>query len=153
MTALLADAATASAGRKQARIAKPPILLAEDEADALFELALAWQSRHPNSAALLLGELARAETVPSGELPPDVVTMRSQVTFLDRASGERHAVELVYPGEADMARGRVSLMTPIGAALIGMRRGSAIDWPNRQGEVRRLEIVEVAQPGHEGRRP
>jgi regulator of nucleoside diphosphate kinase len=55
-------------------------------------------------------------------------------------------VQLVYPGDADMARQRVSILTPVGAALIGMRTGSAIDWPNRQGERRLLEIVAVEQP-------
>ena len=143
MNAPLKIPAAAQAGR-------PPILLAEAEAEALFELALAWQSRHPNSAALLLDELGRAATVPLAELPADVVTMRSRVVFLDRSSGEEHSVELVYPGEADMARQRISVLTPIGAALIGMRRGSAIDWPNRQGERRPLEIVDVVQPTREG---
>jgi regulator of nucleoside diphosphate kinase len=150
MMALLADEAAMPARRKPAAV-QPPILLAEGEADALFDLVMAWQTRHPNSAALLLGELDRATTLPAAELPPDVVTMGSRVVFLDRASGERHSVELVYPGEADMALGRVSVLTPIGAALIGMRRGSAIDWPNRQGEVRRLKIVEVVRPTAENR--
>jgi len=116
------------------------------EADALFDLAIKWQRAHPLSAALLLDELDRAATVAASELPGDVVTMRSRVVFVDQASGERHAVDLVYPGEADMAQGRVSILTPIGAALIGMRVGSAIDWPNRQGERRRLKIAEVVQP-------
>lgn len=129
----------------------PPILLAEAEADALFELAVAWQRRHPVSTRLLMDELDRAETVPLRELPEDVVTMGSQVVFLDRASGEQHSVELVYPGEADMARQQVSILTPVGAALIGMRRGSAIDWPNRQGERRLLEIVAVMQPPRQER--
>ena len=124
----------------------PPILLAESEADALFELAVAWQRRHPLSSRMLLDELDRAETVPLRDLPADVVTMGSDVVFLDRATGERHSVQLVYPGEADMARQRVSILTPVGAALIGMRRGSAIDWPNRHGERRLLEIVAVVQP-------
>jgi regulator of nucleoside diphosphate kinase len=132
--------------RKQARIVRPPIVLAEAEAEALYDLALAWQARHPNSATLLLDEIERAKTVPAARLPRDVVTMHSHVTFLDRSTGERHAVQLVYPGEADFAQHRVSVLTPIGAALIGMRPGNAIDWPNRQGEWRRLEIVEVAQP-------
>ena len=124
----------------------PPILLSEPEADALFELAVAWQRRHPVSARLLLAELERAATVPLRELPADVVTMGSKVMFVDRATRERHCVQLVYPGDADMARQRVSILTPVGAALIGMRTGSAIDWPNRQGERRLLEIVAVEQP-------
>jgi regulator of nucleoside diphosphate kinase len=133
-------------GRPKRMANAPPILLADEEADGLFELAAIWQRRHPLSARLLLQELDRAATVPAGELPADVVTMRSQVVFLDRASGERHSVRLVYPGEADMALQRVSVLTPIGAGLIGLRRGSAIAWPNRQGKPRMLEVVEVIQP-------
>jgi regulator of nucleoside diphosphate kinase len=124
----------------------PPIVLAEPEADALFELAAMWQRRHPLSAGLLMRELERATTVPLRELPADVVTMGSRVVFLDRASGERHSVELVYPGGADMALNRVSVLTPIGAGLIGLGVGSVIDWPNRRGERRKLAIVEVVQP-------
>jgi regulator of nucleoside diphosphate kinase len=124
----------------------PPIMLSESEADGLFELAAIWQRRHPMSAGLLLGELERAVTVPLRELPVDVVTMGSRVLFLDRTSGEHHSVELVYPAEADMARQRVSVLTPIGAGLIGLSVGSAIEWPNRRGERRKLEIIEVIQP-------
>jgi regulator of nucleoside diphosphate kinase len=136
--------------RRRSPAKRPPLLMIEAEADALFDLAIKWQQRHPLSAALLLDELDRARTVAADELPADVVTMRSRVVFVDKASGERHSVQLVYPGEADMARQRVSILTPIGAALIGMRVGSAIDWPNRQGERRRLEIDEVIQPHGEG---
>jgi regulator of nucleoside diphosphate kinase len=130
----------------QQRGARPPILLADSEADALFDLALRWERRHPLSARLLLGELERARTVPAAHLPHDVVTMRSHVVFRDRAGGEEHTVQLVYPAVADMARHRVSVLTPIGAGLIGMRRGRSIDWPNRLGQRRRLEIVAVIQP-------
>ena len=132
-------------GPRQRR-ARPAILLADSEADALFELALRSRQRHPLSAGLLLEELDRARTVSWAELPDDVVTMGSHVVFLDRASGEEHAVQLVYPAAADMAQHRVSVLTPIGAGLIGMHRGRAIDWPNRQGERRKLEIVAVIQP-------
>ena len=134
---------------RRASAKRPQLVLADREADALFELALKWQRLHPLSAALLLDELDRASTVAAERLPGNVVSMRSRVTFLDQATGERHAVQLVYPGEADMARQRLSILTPIGAALIGMRVGSAIDWPNRQGERRRLEIVEVIQPARD----
>ena len=142
--------APATLARLKRAAKAPPIVLAEAEAEALFELATIWQRRHPLSAGLLLEELDRARTVPPGKLGRDVVTMRSQVAFVDRASGERHTVQLVYPGEADMALGRVSVLTPIGAGLIGLRRGSVIDWPNRRGERRKLEIVEVTQPPREG---
>jgi regulator of nucleoside diphosphate kinase len=135
----------------QLRGGRPPIVIAEHEADALYDLALRSRLRHPHSAALLLDELDRAQTLPESELPGDVVTMGSHVLFRDRASGEEHTVQLVYPAAADMAHHRVSVLTPIGAALIGVPRGRAIGWPNRQGESRSLEIVGVIQPASQER--
>jgi regulator of nucleoside diphosphate kinase len=129
--------------------ARPPIVLLDSEAEALTSLALAALERSSLSAGLLLEELERAEIVPPGKLPADVATMRARVAFRDEATGEEHAVRLVFPKEADIALGDVSVLTPIGAALIGMRRGAAIDWPNRHGECRRLRITEVTQPSVE----
>ena len=129
---------------------RPKITLSETEGDLLFNLACAARDRSSMAAGLLLEELARAEFCSAESLPDDVVTMRSQVTFLDEDSGEEHAVELVYPSAADMEQGRVSVLTPVGAALIGVRRGSAIDWPDRRGATRRLRIVEVVQPERVG---
>lgn len=125
---------------------RPPITLTDTEGDLLFNLACAARDRSTQAAGLLLEELARAEFCSADSLPADVVTMRSRVTFLDEDSGEEHAVELVYPRAADLELGRVSVLTPVGAALIGLKRGSAIDWPNRAGACRRLRIVEVIQP-------
>jgi regulator of nucleoside diphosphate kinase len=129
---------------------RPPITLSETEGDLLFNLACAARDRSTMAAGLLLEELARAEFCSAESLPADVVTMRSRVTFLDEDSGEQHAVELVYPRAADMELGRVSVLTPVGAALIGLRQGSAIDWPNRLGAMRRLTIVDVVQPERGG---
>ena len=126
---------------------RPPITLIEAEADTLYELAWAARGTSQMSAALLLEELARAEYCAPDRLPPDVVTMQSEVAFRDEDSGEEHRVRLVYPRDADMEQGRVSVLTPVGAALIGLRRGSAIDWPNRLGAFHRLRIVDVVQPG------
>ena len=117
---------------------RPPITLSEAEGDLLFNLACAARDRSTMAAGLLLEELARAEFCSAANLPADVVTMHSQVRFLDEDSGEEHAAELDI--------GRVSVLTPVGAALIGLKRGSAIDWPNRLGALRRLTIVEVVQP-------
>ena len=75
--------------------------------------------------------------------------MGSKVEFLDEETGEQHQVELVFPKDADMAANRVSVLTPIGAGLIGLSRGSTIDWPNRQGALRRLRIVDVVQPARD----
>jgi len=128
---------------------RPPITLFEAEADTLYELAWAARGRSQMSAALLLEELSRAEFCPRENLPPDVVTMHSEVVFRDEDSGEEHRVTLVYPREADMEAGRLSVLAPVGAALIGLRSGSTIDWPNRLGATRRFRIVDVIQPGRE----
>ena len=125
---------------------RPPITLSETEGDLLYTLACAAQDTSAMAASLLLEELARAEFCSADSLPADVVTMGSRVVFLDEETGEEHAVELVYPRAADMEQGRVSVLTPVGAGLIGLRRGSAIDWPNRLGAIRRLRIIEVIQP-------
>lgn len=133
-----------------ASLSRPPIILIESEADALYGLASA-RAKSSLAAELLLEELARADTCDSASIPSDVVTMGSKVEFLDEETGEQHQVELVFPKDADMAANRVSVLTPIGAGLIGLSRGSTIDWPNRQGALRRLRIVDVAQPARDAR--
>jgi regulator of nucleoside diphosphate kinase len=55
-------------------------------------------------------------------------------------------VQLVYPAEADIEAGRISILTPIGAGLIGLREGQSILWPDREGRERRLTVVRVTQP-------
>ena len=124
----------------------PPVFLADSEADILADLALAVRGRSPLAADFLLREIDRASTTSPAELPRDVVTMMSCVDFVDEGSGELHSVQLVYPKDADTDRHCISVLTPIGAALIGMRRGEAIDWADLRGARRRLRIVGVAQP-------
>jgi regulator of nucleoside diphosphate kinase len=126
---------------------KPPITLIDSEADALADLAHASLGRSSLAAGLLLQEIYRASTAAPADMPADVVTMQSQVEFIDETSGETHSVELVYPRNADMEQHRLSVLTPVGAGLIGMRCGDSIDWPNRLGAYRRLRIVKVTQPG------
>lgn len=123
----------------------PAIHVMADECDALYALALSAEHRHPHSAAMLLAELDRAELCDAG-LPPQTVQMNSRIEFVDEGSGVRRTVQLVYPNDADIAAGRVSILTPIGAGLIGMSAGHAISWPDREGHVRSLRIVSVAPP-------
>ncbi|GGE00551.1 nucleoside diphosphate kinase regulator [Tsuneonella deserti] len=125
---------------------RPPILIAEGEADALADLAVAVADRHPIVSSLLLEELDRAEVRPSYDIPCDVVTMGSTVEFLVEETGERRTVELVYPRDADIEQGRVSILTPVGAGLLGLRTGQSISWPDRGGHERVLTIVKVARP-------
>ena len=106
---------------------------------------LALERQHLNTLAssLLLAELDRAILYPARELPPATVTMNAEVDYLDESSGVRRTVRLVYPNEADVERGRISILTPIAAGLIGLSEGDRIVWPDRQGRTRTLRIMRV----------
>lgn len=125
---------------------RPPITLVDTEADTLSEIALAALATSSMGARLLLEEVERAEVFDRDSMPRNVATMQSKVLFEDEATGKARRVQLVYPKDADSAQDRVSVTTPIGAALIGMPEGASIEWPNRQGATRRLRILEVTQP-------
>ncbi|MEQ8861258.1 MAG: nucleoside diphosphate kinase regulator [Pseudomonadales bacterium] len=92
---------------------------------------------------LLYDELDAATVIPDAELPADVVAMGSIVTFRDTDTGEESTVELVYPAHADAARRRISILAPVGAALIGLRVGEQIAWPLPNGRDRNLEVKDV----------
>ena len=124
--------------------AEPPaIYLTAAECDQLWELALRAERAHPHTTALLMAELDRAEVREPDELPQQTVTMNSQIEFVDEGTGAQRTVQLVYPKDADIDEGRVSILTPVGAGLIGMRAGSTIRWPDRDGRDRDLRIVRV----------
>jgi regulator of nucleoside diphosphate kinase len=90
----------------------------------------------------LEGELSRARVVPAGKVPADVVTMNSVVCLRDLDSDETEEYELVYPADADMALNRISVLAPIGTAILGYRLGDVIEWPVPAG-LRRLRVEEV----------
>lgn len=125
---------------------RPAIHVLASECDALSNLALNAEHRHPQSSALLLAELDRAELCDPGELPDQTVVMNSWIDFVDEATGAQRTVQLVYPRDADIGAGRVSVLTPIGAGLIGMTAGCSIRWPDRDGHDRMLRIVSVSPP-------
>ncbi len=125
---------------------RPPIRMIDEESERIAELALGAETRLPDVAALLLDEIDRARLMPAAEIPPDVVTMGSQVEFTDARSGERRTVRLVWPAHADIDAGRVSILTPVGAGLIGLSPGQSIAWPDRDGRVRTLDVLRVAPP-------
>jgi len=126
---------------------RPAIHLVAAECDLLSALALSAEHRHPRSSAMLLAELDRAELCEPGELPEQTVVMNARIDFIDDGNGARRTVQLVYPRDADIAAGRISILTPIGAGLIGMTAGSSIRWPDREGHDRLLRIVSVTPPG------
>lgn len=88
-------------------------------------------------------ELGRAVVVPVHEIPADVVTMNSKVRFADEATGEASEVTVVYPRDADVDGGKVSVLAPVGSALLGLKVGETIEWIMPTGKTRRLAIVSV----------
>lgn len=132
--------------KKKSGAAMPLIRMIDSEADALTELTLQNQRDSISFHELLLDEIDRAAICDRADIPPDVVTMGSNVTFLDEKSGAQRTVRLVYPADADIAAGRMSILTPVGAGLIGLSVGQSINWPDRGGIEHRLTIVAVEQP-------
>jgi regulator of nucleoside diphosphate kinase len=86
-------------------------------------------------------ELSRARIVETEDVGQGIVTMHSRVTFRDDSTGEIRTVSLVYPGEEDIDTGRISILTPIGAALLGLSEGQSIHWQTRNGESRALTVL------------
>lgn len=125
--------------------ARPPIHMIDEEADALGDLAISVGKRLPHIGQLLLEEVSRAQISSAEALPAGVVTMNAFVEFEDEASDTVRAVQLVFPRDADITNGRISILTPIGAGLIGLSQGQSILWPDRDGNERKLTIVKVDQ--------
>ena len=100
-------------------------------------------SRHP-AAIALMDELNRAEVRAPEDIPSDVVTMHSRVECEDIASGEEHVLTLVYPNEADVERHRVSVLAPVGSALLGLSVGQAIAWPVPGGKTIQVRVLGIS---------
>ena len=92
---------------------------------------------------LLEEELARARVIPEDELPDDVVAMNTHVTFVDLNSAREQTVVLVFPHEANINEGKISIFAPVGAALIGLRVGQVIDWPMGERGSKRIRVQSV----------
>jgi regulator of nucleoside diphosphate kinase len=115
-----------------------PILLAHRDFESLLRLLENTRSAHD-----LEEELNRAFVVDDAELPVDVVTMNSWVRFADAETGAESEVELVYPHRADADQNRISILAPVGTALIGLRVGQSIKWPMPRGVFREFKVVSV----------
>ena len=118
----------------------PQIYLTQDDMDRLLALVDAYPGKRFDK---LEAELLRAHVVPREKIPPDVVTMNSRVVFENQSSGERREVTLVYPGSADIDAGKISVLVPVGTALLGLRVGQSIDWEGPGGVKQRYRIAAV----------
>ena len=104
----------------------------------------------PGKAELQV-ELDRAEVVEPKEMPPSVVTMNSTVRFVIEPSGEEFCLTLVYPRDATGEEDRISVLAPVGSALLGLTTGDRIEWPRPGGGLIQVRIVEIVyQPERAG---
>ncbi|QRN95023.1 nucleoside diphosphate kinase regulator [Archangium violaceum] len=104
-----------------------------------------------DQADALDAELLRAEVVEPTQVPPDVVTMNSRVVYRDEDTHETREVTLSYPKDASLQEGRVSVLAPVGAALLGLSVGQEIEWEIPGGKLKRLRILSVTyQPQSAG---
>ncbi|MEO8320962.1 MAG: nucleoside diphosphate kinase regulator [Bradyrhizobium sp.] len=124
----------------------PPIKIRQAESKRLAHLAEASAETVPATAEFLAREIERATVVPDTAPLAGIVGMESEVTFRDDATGLQKQVTLVYPNAADIDAGRVSVLTPIGAALIGLSAGQAISFETPSGEQRSLTVLGVCGP-------
>jgi len=131
---------------KSAKAGNPSIHLIDAEYDVIADLALGLARQAPELSKMIMDEIDRAEIHTRDAIPADVVTIGSEVEVLDAQTGASRQLKLVFPNEADVEAGRVSILTPIGAGLIGLGVGQSIDWPYPDGSSRLLKILKVRQP-------
>ena len=124
---------------------KPPsIYLTQNDLDRLSDLLEAYAAGSGGSRfEKLENELARAVVVPRDQIPRDAVTMNSRVLFENETTGERREITLVYPANADIGAGKISILVPVGTALLGLRVGQSIDWELPNGQKNRYRVVDV----------
>lgn len=128
----------------------PPLVLSRIDVQRIEALLDSPVARDIDTRGLE-AELERAEVVEPADLPADVVSMNSTARVRDLDSGETREVTLVYPRDADGTPGRVSILAPIGSALLGLRVGETIDWPLPGGRMSHLELLAIHyQPEHAG---
>ena len=119
------------------------LIVSDAEYERLTDLANASMERLPAVAQELLDELERAQIVGDKDVPKDVVRMGSTVTFKSD-DGHTRTLKLVYPADESLDDHRISIMTPVGAALIGLGTGQSISWTARDGKHHRLTVTKVA---------
>lgn len=122
----------------------PDIVIGHEDHERLAALADAALDTSPEVAETLLSELERAKLVADGRVPDTIVRMGSEVEY--EAADGRRRVRLVYPADADIAAGRVSVLTPIGTALLGLSAGQSIRWTKRDGRIETLTVLAVWAP-------
>jgi regulator of nucleoside diphosphate kinase len=122
----------------------PEIIISDPEHHELLVLAMAGNGHTAEAADDLLFKLERMRIVPSHNMSPDIVRMGSTVAYRPD-NGPEQEVTLVYPARADISLRRISVLTPIGTALLGLRAGQSTTWTARNGRDHVLTVASVHQ--------
>jgi regulator of nucleoside diphosphate kinase len=122
---------------------EPHITLTASDHEHLSGLARAAMRSMPEAAESLSGGLDRAQVLANGRRPIDLVSMGCEVELCGESSDRIQKVTLVDPSEADIEQGNVSVLAPVGTALIGLRTGASITWETRTGQLRRLTVMKA----------
>ncbi len=121
---------------------KPPITVSSVDIDRIEALLEHLPAADAGKFAALRAELDHAKVVEPGALPNDLVRMNSTITFEEEGNSDKLTLTLVYPAAAGTP-GTVSILAPVGSALLGLSRGQEIDWPMPDGRKRRLRVLEI----------
>lgn len=125
------------------------LILTDQDFERLSALLL--QTDEPSSE-LLEEEISRATITPVEKAPTDIVRMNSIVRFVDEETLYEAELSLVYPNEADIEKMKVSILAPVGTALLGLRAGQTISWEMPTGKIRRLKVLSILPPA-DGKAP
>ena len=130
---------------------RPKIILSSNDAERIETLLESLPATAFPGRAELEAELDRAEVVDPEQVPATVVTMNSRVRFQVESTGAEFELTLVYPKDVDASGGTISILAPVGSALLGLSQGDQIEWPRPGGGTMELRIVEVVyQPERAG---
>lgn len=101
------------------------------------------QAENSDTTEFLEEEIGRASIVADEDLPNDVVSMNSKVRYQDLETGKETTVDVVFPHEANIEENKISVLAPVGSALIGLRVGQIIQWPVPSGKEKKLKVLSV----------
>lgn len=121
----------------------PAIVIPAGDYERLTRLAASLKRSAPQVFDYLTQELDRADIVTDNDCGRDVVRVGSMVTYSDGLGGRARTVQIVWPHEVDLNRSRISVLSLIGAALLGMRPAQSIEWPSPVGGPRALTVMNV----------
>jgi regulator of nucleoside diphosphate kinase len=130
---------------------KPEITLSRLDAERLEQMLDSLDGKSFPGRSELEEEIARANVVEPAQVPPTVVTMNSSVRFKVESSDTEFSLALVYPRDADGSNDKISILAPVGSALLGLAEGDEITWPAPGGGMMVVKIIEVSyQPERSG---